>query len=174
MRSPRGPHFRTMGKGQAAGVQLLPEESLYLIGRGGLDLHLGDESGIPMGLQAAYAFLTGADGGRGVSMERFTVYAGLKRSGYIVQRGASWDPRLDGLDPSLAASKQNVNAQGQPLGLFARIYQGIFKACTTNPPAQGPLVGVGVYRNYSQYMNPIDLSTVSLIRRKVIYIVFCR
>lgn len=162
-----------MGKGQAAGVQLLPEESLYLIGRGGLDLHWGDESGIPMSLQAAYAFLIGADGGRGVSMERFTVYAGLKRSGYIVQRGPSWDPRLDGLDASSAVSKQNAPAEGQPLGLFARIYQALFKASTTNPPAQGPLVGVGVYRNYSQYMNPIDLSTVCLIRRKMIYIVFC-
>lgn len=173
MRNPKGPHFRTMGKGQAAGVQLLPEESLYLIGRGGLDLHWGDESGIPMSLQAAYAFLIGADGGRGVSMERFTVYAGLKRSGYIVQRGPSWDPRLDGLDASSAVSKQNATAEGQPLGLFARIYQALFKASTTNPPAQGPLVGVGVYRNYSQYMNPIDLSAVCLIRRKMIYIVFC-
>lgn len=150
VRRPKGPHFRTMGKGQAAGVQLLPEESLYLIGRGGLDLRWEDESGFPMSLQAAYAFLIGADGDRGVSMERFTVYAGLKRSGYIVQRGPSWDPRLDGLDASSGLYKQNINAERQPLGLFARIYEALFKAGTTDPPAQGPLVGVGVYRNYSQ------------------------
>lgn len=173
VRSPKGPHFRTMGKGQASGVQLLPEESLYLTGRGGLDLHWGDESGIPMSLQAAYAFLIGGDGGRGVTMERFTVYAGLKRSGYIVQRGPSWDPRLDGPDASLVVSKSNANAEVEPLGLFARIYQALFKASTTNSPAQGPLVGLGVYRNYSQYMNSIDLSAVCLIRAKVIYIVFC-
>ena len=162
-----------MGKGQAAGVQLSPEESLYLIGRGGLDLHWGDESGIPMSLQAAYAFLIGGDGGRGVTMERFTVYAGLKRSGYIVQRGPSCDPRLDELDASPLVSKSNPNAEVEPLGLFARIYQALFKASTANSPAQGPLVGLGVYRNYSQYMNPIDLSFVCLIRTKMIYIVFC-
>lgn len=152
MRSPKGPHFRTMGKGQAAGVHLLPEESLYLIGRGGLDLHWEDESGLTMSLQAAYAFLIGADGGRGVSMERFTVYAGLKRSGYIVQRGPSWDPRLDRHDASSDLAIQNVDAERQPLGLFARIYKALLKASTTNPPAQGPLVGVGVYRSYSQYI----------------------
>lgn len=173
VRSPKGPHFRTMGKGQASGVQLLPEESLYLTGRGGLDLRWGDESGIPMSLQAAYTFLIGGDGGRGVTMERFTVYAGLKRSGYIVQRGPSWDPGLDGSDASLVVSKSNANAEVEPLGLFARIYQALFKASTTNSRAQGPLVGLGVYRNYSQYMNPIDLSAVCLIRAKVIYIVFC-
>lgn len=173
VRSPKGPHFRTMGKGQAAGVQLLPEESLYLLGRGGLNLHWEDESGFPMSLQAAYAFLIGADGGRGVSMERFTVYAGLKRSGYIVQRGPSWDLRLDELDAGSGLSKQNLNAERQPLGLFSRIYKALFKAGTTNPPAQGPLVGAGVYRSYSQYINPIDLSVPCLICRKMIYIVSC-
>lgn len=173
VRSPKGPHFRTMGKGQAAGVQLLPEESLYLIGRGGLDLRWEDDSGFPMSLQAAYAFLIGADGGRGVSMERFTVYAGLKRSGYIVQRGPSWDIRSSGLDASSGLSKQNMGAESQPLGLFARIYKALFKASTTNPSAQGPLVGVGVYRSYSQYMNLIELSAAGLTSRKMIYIVSC-
>lgn len=173
MRSPKGPHFRTMGKGQAAGVKLLPEESLYLIGRGGLDLRWEDESGFPMSLQAAYAFLIGADGGRGVSMERFTVYAGLKRSGYIVQRGPSWDIRSSDIDASSGLSKQNVGAESQPLGLFARIYKALFKASTTNPSAQGPLVGVGVYRSYSQYTNLIELSAAGLTSRKMIYIVSC-
>lgn len=162
-----------MGKGQAAGVQLSPEESLYLIGRGGLDLHWGDESGIPMSLQAAYAFLIGGDGGRGVTMERFTVYAGLKRSGYIVQRGPLWDPRSEGLAASSLVSKSNANAEVEPLGLFVRIYQALFKGSIANSPAQGPLVGLGVYRNYSQYLNPIDLPAVCLTSTKVIYIVFC-
>lgn len=155
--SPKGPHFRTMGKGQAAGVQLLPEESLYLIGRGGLDLHWEHESGFPMSLQAAYAFMVGADGDIGVSMERFTVYAGLKRSGYIVQRGPSWDLGVDGFDASSGLPKQDLNTERQPLGLFSRIYKALLKAGTTNPPAQGPLVGAGVYRSYSQYMNPTDV-----------------
>ena len=173
VRSPKGPHFRTMGKGQATGVQLLPEESLYLIGRGSLDLRWEDESGFPMSLQAAYAFLIGADGDRGVSMERFTVYAGLKRSGYIVQRGPSWDLGLDGSDAISGLPKQNLIAEKQPLGLFSRIYMAIFKAGITNPPAQGPLVGAGFYRNYSQCINLIDLSAACLTCRKMIYIVYC-
>lgn len=173
VRSPKGPHFRTMGKGQATGVQLLPEESLYLIGRGSLDLRWEDESGFSMSLQAAYAFLIGADGDRGISMERFTVYAGLKRSGYIVQRGPLWDLGLDGSDASSELPKQNSIVEKQPLGLFSRIYMAIFTAGTTNPPAHGPLVGAGLYRSYSQYINLIDLSVECLTCRKIMCIVSC-
>lgn len=85
----KGQHFRTIGQANANGdIKLLPEEALYLIERGSLELlwPYNDEEAsclLPMSLQSAYATLLGK---RGLTLERYTVYAGLKRSGYIVQR----------------------------------------------------------------------------------------
>ena len=45
------------------------------------------EEGIRMSLQAAYAYLLGK---QGLMLERYKVYAGLKRSGYVVQRRPAW------------------------------------------------------------------------------------
>ncbi len=163
--NPKGGHFRTMGKAQVGGVHLLPEEALYLVGRGGLDLRWGEESGVPLSLQAAYTFLIGAEG-NGVTLERFTVYAGLKRSGYIVQREPTWGHHAHAVDNhghSLNLKQDEERAEKQPLGLFTRIYRALFQARTKDPPAQGPLVGVGFYQNYSQYMNLLNLAIIRLI-----------
>ncbi|KAI9834167.1 MAG: tRNA-splicing endonuclease subunit sen54 [Phylliscum demangeonii] len=102
----RGPHFKTMGapdRGAGARpgwLRLRPEEMLYLLERGSLDVRWGegegedgDGDGVPMSVQAAYAVAIG-DGRRRaagcISLERWSVYAGLKRCGYAVFRAPGW------------------------------------------------------------------------------------
>ncbi|RAL62653.1 hypothetical protein DID88_004498 [Monilinia fructigena] len=113
---------------------LLPEEALYLVERGNLDLwwpnkssyhgveegesekieNTGDEDdGAPMSLQAAYAMLVGLDGERGkISLERYNVYANLKRNGYVVMRGPDWDPNIP------TKSFGHGSAPGESNGMF--------------------------------------------------------
>ncbi|KAI5306005.1 hypothetical protein KEM56_002555, partial [Ascosphaera pollenicola] len=112
--NPRGQFFKNMGKADTNNrVWLLPEEALYLIERGSLDIRFparepvsitvpstetsqvqtitgsveDEDGGIPMSLQAAYAMMLGRSG---LSMERYTVYSGLRRGGYTVVRAGGW------------------------------------------------------------------------------------
>ncbi|KAL8637360.1 MAG: hypothetical protein Q9226_009132, partial [Calogaya cf. arnoldii] len=115
---PFGQHARTMGTAdKKGGLMLLPEEVIYLVERGSLDVQYrvdgqgeppeeresaekdgkegetgGEEGsegwhGISMSLQACYANFVGCNG---LTLERYTVYAALKRSGYIVSRAPGW------------------------------------------------------------------------------------
>ncbi|MCJ1462866.1 tRNA-splicing endonuclease subunit sen54 [Pseudocyphellaria aurata] len=79
------------------------------------------EIGIPMSVQAAYAFLIGA--GHGLTLERFIVYSGLKRSGYIVLRAPGWDgdqEHGDGAGEKVknenSGDAAQMQQQQQPLG----------------------------------------------------------
>lgn len=140
--SQKGQHFRTMGRADAGGrLRLLPEETLYLLERGNLDVRW--EGGMVFSLQAAYAQLVGR---LGVSLERYTVYAGLKRSGYVVQRGPAWDEEV-GLDGDV------VEPRGSEVGrresVYAWMYRLLFEKKPQPPPPLGPLVGPVLYRNYS-------------------------
>ncbi|KAF5359314.1 hypothetical protein D9756_003386 [Leucocoprinus leucothites] len=108
---PHGIHFTTMGHSAARptldenGVtkvkkrlELLPEESIYLIERGTLfcwkesdvdTSHLqGFEgiAGVPMSVQQAYAEMIGKEN---LTLERFQVYAYLRRLGYAVTRNVA-------------------------------------------------------------------------------------
>lgn len=181
------------------------EEALYLVERGALELRFegergeeeedddaeekegveesGEEGtermGVPMSLQAAYAFLIGA--GRGLTLERFIVYSGLKRSGYIVLRAPGWNGEEEHDDAAAAApagKKQKeaksgdegprVLPQHPALGWFSRIYTALWASLSPDgvgqrchhhgPGGAGPLVGLGVYRSYSQYFFVFILS----------------
>ena len=113
-----GPHFRTIGKGDSKNrVWLLPEEALYLIERGSLDIRWpdrptsGDDSGqevdikgedgedligeLPMSLQGAYASFIGRSG---LTLERYQCFAGLRRLGYTVVRAPTWDESQTGMN----------------------------------------------------------------------------
>jgi tRNA-splicing endonuclease subunit Sen54 len=94
----RSQHFQTIGKNVRGKEWLLPEEALFLIERGTLDCRWpvkrqqGDEKihrtedGAPMSLQSAYAaFIGEGDVGGKLTLEHYNVYAGLKRSGYVVR-----------------------------------------------------------------------------------------
>ncbi|KAJ3502428.1 hypothetical protein NMY22_g18586 [Coprinellus aureogranulatus] len=70
-------------------LELLPEEAIYLIERGsmfcwkGSDLRIEGTEGIPMTVQQAYSEMIGTED---LDMEKFQVYAYLKRLGYVVTR----------------------------------------------------------------------------------------
>lgn len=141
----KGPLFRTLGKGLAMGrLSLLPEEALYLVERGSLDLRWGNEEllDIPMSLQAAYAYFLGH---RGLTLERCIVFAGLKRCGYAVQRAREWYP--EDYDKGYVALRQLE--QPSKLGIFAQLYKFLFEARAPDRPTQGPLIAPGLYRSYA-------------------------
>ena len=144
---PRGPHVRTMGREIGGSWMLLPEEALYLVERGNLDLRWQvdgeggvEEEGLPMNLQAAYTFLVGA---LGLTLERFNVYAGLKRSGYVVLRGPAWsEGDEEGVYP---VSKVLVEDKRD----WARWWSMLFEGKPQKHSLSGPLVGNGLYRSYN-------------------------
>ncbi|KAI1411293.1 tRNA-splicing endonuclease subunit sen54 N-term-domain-containing protein [Hypoxylon sp. FL1857] len=144
---------------------LLPEEALYLVERGSLDLwwpargiedifpvKKGDEDGsgdgpskefedyelgIPIGLQAAYALFIGKDGERGkVTIEKYQVYANLRRTGYKVMRAVPMPL------PTTVPTRSTQSLWQWLFSLFPTIPK-------THPPPYGPLVKPGLYRSYN-------------------------
>ncbi|RDL37260.1 Uncharacterized protein BP5553_04693 [Venustampulla echinocandica] len=176
--SSKGPHFRTMGKSSLGqkrpSLWLLPEEALYLVERGNLDLWwptrssltaiIGEEEnedsqkldgedevdeGVPMSLQAAYALLVGNDGERGkVSLERYTVYANLKRNGYVVTRAPESDPQQE---------KTQVARHRGGSSPFNWLFSWLFVASEVKRQPFGPLVKPGMYRSYDEIYRQIAI-----------------
>ena len=176
--SSKGPLFRTMGKAtlgkKYSSLWLLPEEALYMVERGNLDLWWPSRSsftgvvennedgidvpeaqnkeheGTPMSLQAAYAMLIGHDDERGkISLERYMVYTNLKRAGYVISRAAERNPAA----PSLCHSYQAIPEQSP--SLFARLFGRFFAEGEIKHPTYGPLVKSGMYRSYKSIYHQI-------------------
>lgn len=169
---------------------LLPEEALFLVERGSLDLwwptspaadiwplprnpkdgsdgnvdqddpqqsvpepsvSLESEDdyrlGIPLNIQAAYSLLIGLDGERGkVTLEKFQVYANLRRHGYIILRAVD-EPIVQQPTPSKPASLLHWLLSLIPSGHTA-----------SQPPLpNGPLVRPGIYRSYEQIFRQLHL-----------------
>ncbi|KAI4265046.1 MAG: hypothetical protein L6R38_009688 [Xanthoria sp. 2 TBL-2021] len=168
---PFGQQTRTMGAAdKKGGLRLLPEEVVYLVERGSLDVQYRmagqgqpaehdekegntegeDESdgwdGISMSLQACYANFIGCNE---LTLERYTVYAALKRSGYIVSRAPGWygGSRYPQITPYHPQSSSVQKAKGQTIWQW--LYTTLFEQETQNPSPLGPLVMPGLYRNYS-------------------------
>ncbi|KAL9630574.1 MAG: hypothetical protein Q9164_006345, partial [Protoblastenia rupestris] len=143
---PKGPNMQNLGVNDSQGrLHLLPEEALYLVERGSLNVEWqnGELRGMPLSLQATYAHLVGSED---LTLERYTVYAGLKRSGYIVQRAPTWHSKDHG--------KILLPPQSSPLiphpNVFDRLYAFLFPPIPVpDPPPLGPLVGPGLYRSYA-------------------------
>lgn len=151
--NPKGPMTKTMGKGDAHGrLNLLPEEALYLIERGTMDLRWRSEEldGIPLSLQAAYAHLLG---NQGLTLERYTVYTSLKRIGYVVMRGPAWYE--SDYDKDFVRPRQ-LERDSKPLGLFTRFYKSLFFTPRNQPPV-GPLITPGLYRDYNTIYRLLSL-----------------
>ncbi|CAO2650633.1 Nn.00g019250.m01.CDS01 [Neocucurbitaria sp. VM-36] len=160
-------HFQTMGTPKGRKEWLLPEEALFLLERGTLDCRWpvkrepGDEKvyriedGAPMSLQAAYAAFIGFEGGVGgkLTLEMYNVYAGLKRSGYVIFRTGTWDDDRGQLllaDPKAQGQEQSTG------GIFTRFFSEIWRRLSqpthvTTPEslAFGPLIKPGLYRSYN-------------------------
>lgn len=135
-------------------------------------------SELPMSLQGAYSSLIGKSG---LTLERFLVYAGLRRLGYTVVRAPTWPDTDAGLNGE-------VRPHGLPLelaqwvapssgivsnvsSLIHRLVQYLFKPDQTKAcPSLGPLVAPGLYRNYTDMFRALsiipyhDPSTIPRIR----------
>ncbi|KAI4250682.1 MAG: hypothetical protein L6R42_008676 [Xanthoria sp. 1 TBL-2021] len=179
---PFGQQTRTMGAADKNGwLRLLPEEVIYLVERGSLDVQyriagqeqpredgksaeddekkeetgVEDESeewnGISMSLQACYANFIGCNG---LTLERYTVYAALKRSGYIVSRAPNWyggsQYPLTPQDPQSSSVKKMTEQT-----IWQWLYTTLFEQEPRKPSPLGPLVMPGLYRNYSSPSRPL-------------------
>ncbi|KAI0335748.1 hypothetical protein GY45DRAFT_1316455 [Cubamyces sp. BRFM 1775] len=135
----RGIHFTTMGHSVARPVpvaedegakkmqkrlELLPEEALYLVERGAMycwkptdepiqhTAHLDDMEGVPMTVQQAFAEMVGTED---LTLEKYQVYAYLKRLGYVVTRAKP--PSSDYPVPPPFARKAQTSTS-----ILARLY----------------------------------------------------
>ncbi|EHY52613.1 hypothetical protein ABEF92_004752 [Exophiala dermatitidis] len=127
---------------------------------------------LPMSLQGAYASFIGKDG---LTLERYSVYAGLKRAGYIVQRAPTWhdtdvdevngngsidgpqhtQPHSNGQSPT---TSQPLSFLASPASLIHRLVSWLFRPRQgASCPSLGPLVAPGLYRNYADIFRALAL-----------------
>ncbi|KAF2766296.1 hypothetical protein EJ03DRAFT_278471 [Teratosphaeria nubilosa] len=170
---PHGPMFTKMGqifsakddpignderRGQR--MWLLPEEVIFLTERGTIDVRWpprdgqNESEGLPMSLQGAYAVCMGdeeAHGGK-LTFVRYSVFSGLKRAGYVVQRAPSWNSSGPTPAPECSPlSTQDLRTWRTGLGL-AKLWKKLFDQQdhrSNDHQSQGPVVRPGVYRCYA-------------------------
>ena len=179
--NPKGPLFAKMGqvlsskddplgddKLRGNRLWLLPEEVLYLIERGTLDVRWppdrdddDNDECLPMSLQGAYAMFIGDEESHAgaLTFERYSVYSGLKRMGYIVQRAPSWDG--PGPPPGPECYAPLPQQTWQP-GLFNMTYwwRTLFAGPTKNisdEQSSDRLVHPGLYRSYADIYRRLAL-----------------
>lgn len=152
---------------------LLPEEVLYLLERGSVDVRWpvnagedgdedGDEEGLPMSLQGAYAMFIGDEESHGgvLTFERYSVYSGLKRAGYTVRRAPSWDSQGPPLGKEcFPEAPKRTWSLG--LGLLWSWWPGArsLDEPDYNAQEEGPLVRPGLYRSYPEIYRRLNLIT---------------
>ena len=135
-------------------LYLLPEEALYMVERGSLDLrwtNVEELEGLPLSLQAAYTYLIGS---QGLTLERYTVYAGLKRSGYVVFRAPTWASEAQVTINHIPPQKPP-----EPLGIFTQLYTSLLAYASSFPPSppNGPLIKPGLYRSYAPIYQKLSI-----------------
>ena len=183
--NPKGPHFAKMGQVMSAKddplgnderrgqrLWLLPEEVLYLLERGTLDVRWpvteGDEerTGLPMSLQGAYAMLIGDEVSHegALTFERYSVYTGLKRMGYTVLRAPSWNgpgpPMTSECFAPLPRRAWHVGLFNGLFDYYASWWNTLFSN-TAQPDISeqetGPLVRQTLYRSYAEIYKRLAL-----------------
>lgn len=165
---PKGTAFSKIGvpvRSKLGGTDLYPEEALWALESGRLDVRWkGEEpgqnendgtekdsaaekpqtTGIPMSLQAAYATYLGGPGN--LTSQKYTIYAGLKRSGFNVLRAEGFT----GVKTSHAT--QPPSTLSSPPSPPRSLTDFLFSLLTrTSPPpnsAIGPIITPGLYRTY--------------------------
>ncbi|KAH8178287.1 tRNA-splicing endonuclease subunit sen54 n-term domain-containing protein [Sarocladium implicatum] len=144
----------------AGKLWLLPEEALYLVERGTLDLwwptkslesllpKAGSDteatlpgpddydSGLPLSLEAAYSLLLGSEDERGkIKLPKFQVYSHLKRAGFNILRSSS------------------NSHESLPSSTRTPLWEWLLSLLKSDRPIQhvpsGPLVKPGLYRAYA-------------------------
>ena len=168
---PKGPLFKSMGKvyspkddplgfreSHSNRLWLLPEEVLYLLERGTIDVRWpaddGEDGdlGVPMSLQGAYAAFIGREDETGgvLTFERYSVYAGLKRTGYTVQRAPSWHGPGDVPGEECLPPRPTTTWS---LGLLTAGWRSLFTSkgqASEEEQREGPLAPPGLYRSYGE------------------------
>ncbi|CAG8087036.1 unnamed protein product [Penicillium salamii] len=162
--NPKGPFFKSVGQSDRWNrLWLLPEEALYLIERGSLDIRwpsptdpaIPGEDGlsIPMSLQAAWASFIGHGG---LTLERYSVYSGLKRLGYTLARAPGWCDEAEqreheqNLAPSPSYNENIIpKLRGAGLaGILGSLFNWIHDPYSTASTTSGPMIGTGINRHY--------------------------
>ncbi|KAI9746869.1 MAG: hypothetical protein M4579_007573, partial [Chaenotheca gracillima] len=124
------------------------------VGEGGNEDIAEEAIALPMSVQGGYAVVIGREEDGKISLERWNVYAGLRRSGYAVVRAPTWLPPTEEV---LAKSNTNEEESGREtaatdsthMGLLRRLFGSLFASKgPPAPPPRGPLVGPGLYRSY--------------------------
>lgn len=166
---PTGKMFQTMGSADSRNVTwLLPEEALYLIERGSLDIRwpVQADVSVPMSLQAAYASLMGRGG---LTLERFTVYCALRRLGYVLIRAATWgDSDSDADEGELVGSPETGSEESQTkatppsMGFLDGLMRLLFSFLIPSSPPPGdrrygPMVTPGLYRSHNDIFRALSL-----------------
>ncbi|KAK5083462.1 tRNA-splicing endonuclease subunit sen54 [Lithohypha guttulata] len=200
-------YSKTMGRSDRRNwLWLLPEEALFLLERGTLDLRYAVEkeeedleamavngerpnivdekttspdleSGgqelkigdIPLSLQGAYAAFIGKSG---LTLERYIVFANLRRAGYIVQRAPTWHGALEKEAiahedlPSTSEDPRAIHEHSQSpasTSLVYRLLSWLFQPTTkpTTIPCHnmmtGPLISPGLFRSYGDIFRQLYL-----------------
>ncbi|KAF2495979.1 tRNA splicing endonuclease-like protein subunit [Lophium mytilinum] len=161
-------HFQTIGRFANGKEWLLPEETLFMLERGSLDVRWpvkeGEEGlGVPMSLQGAYAAFIGMEGGVGgrLTLEMYNVYAGLKRAGYIVLRTGTWhDAKVELNLSKVGHAKEKAQERYWGLGLFGELWKRLFRLQRSDSLERfklGPLVTPGLYRNWTDIYKLLEV-----------------
>ncbi|ORY82110.1 hypothetical protein BCR37DRAFT_37092 [Protomyces lactucae-debilis] len=135
---PKGPLFKSMGRsfGANKACMLLPEETLFLLERGSLVLHLQDDTEqLPLSVQAAYALCLDKD----VSLAQYQVYSHLKRAGFHVLRATQVKHDIPSFLTTLQDSMRRVSR-------------------TLTQLQSGCVDARSVYRSYTQLYNRLAMS----------------
>ncbi|RDA91149.1 hypothetical protein CP533_0453 [Ophiocordyceps camponoti-saundersi (nom. inval.)] len=156
---------------------LLPEEALYLVERGTLDLWWPDlplaellpsdkeaaaaakerfvidnfDVGLPLTLEAAYALLVGYDDEPGkTSLSKFQVYSHLKRAGFRILRAPSAEA---------PPATTDVFPRPPPPSLWQWLVSLFGRNADARPKLRsvGPLVAPGLYRSYADIYRQLEL-----------------
>jgi tRNA-splicing endonuclease subunit Sen54 len=179
--NPKGPLFTRMGQtmplnGDPLGNErrghrlwLLPEEALYLLERGTIDIRwpateeeeAAGEMGLPMSLQGGHAVFIGdeATHGGALTYERYSVFSALKRQGYTVLRAPSWN------GPGLPLNEKHYPSRTSDVGLLhpSRLWKALFAGNATTNNNNGvssdedSLVSPGLYRSYNDIYRRLAL-----------------
>lgn len=168
--NPKGPLFTRMGQILPAGqdplgeerrghrLWLLPEEALYLLERGTIDIRwpatdeelAAGEPGMPMSLQGGHAVFIGDEPTHNgaLTYERYSVFSALKRQGYTVLRAPTWDSAGPPLTEANYPPCTSPSSLLHPSRLWTLLFAPALTPSTTSLPDTTPLVQPGLYRSY--------------------------
>ncbi|KAF3912284.1 hypothetical protein AA313_de0203550 [Arthrobotrys entomopaga] len=171
-----GTHFKSIGRADSTGTTyLLPEELIYMVERGSLECFYPDSTdesddaidlNVPMSVQAVYAAALESTSG----LERYQVYAHLRRYGYIVYRNP--EEQYDELFRSVGYQSKRTEYTGVGgwrvwgLGIFGALFRGAFWGRRQKPGDPfAPMVPPGSYRRYREIYDRLLIPTTAPVRR---------